>query len=943
MHSAGGFPVAGGAGAGLPTPGGPGLPSGAGGAGLPQNPAGGLPSPGGPGFPAMSHAGLPVVGAAGLPSPGGPGLPSPFVGTEAPGFGGESPLMAEPGPRSGEFVGGEIDLDGKPGIGPEAAPIVRKQRRIEAEEAPQKRSNTGLKIAGAGIVLVALVGGAGTFVESIGPFGWNYVSDKLNKGKNEAALQSLRKEAQESLDVDTLTSGSAAVEAGKKAQAARERHNDTTAYTAFLHYMKSIRFGQVAANDQAAKVFLDKTDRKSASASELLAVAAEDVLAGQLARAKQSVDKVLAKDKGDVDAAVLAGEIDLRAKEFDKAVTEFEAAVNIRKSARTLYGLARAQVAASKSAEAAATAKAILELSKNHVGARIILARIAMAQGHESEALDLLTQITKDAAVKVGASQTELMDCYVLIGNVQLAASRISLAQEAFDEALKIDPQSVDALVGRGELFYRSGRFTGAEAAFDSALKSNGDNAHAKIGMAKTWFALEKFKEAKDYLAKLQTALPQDPRVDYWLARVSEALGQRKDAEAFYNAAIEKAKSSEDAVPAYVGVASLLAKIGRPDDAAKKLSEAAAKFPDSPELARARGDVALQSGNLSEAASQYEEALKKAPNDLATRFALAVALRRMRRFPEALATLDKVQAIDPEYPGLALERGLYFEETGKPDEALRMYQQALQKAPNDVDLKLRIGSTQVIAGAAKQAEPLLKEVLRDRQNSAEANHFLGRAMLLTSSNLNEAIRLLKRAVEIDGNRAEYHLYLGWAAITTAQYGLAKDELAKAIELDPTLGDAYWQRGVLLSRQGACNDAIKDLETALEKRKSRFEAYATLGYCYGQLNNNSKAEESYRKAIAGNPDVAEWHNAVAVILANKNDSKAIEEFEKAIELTQNVDPKPGWYAKAHYWLGKLYESTAKDKAASHCKEYLRLALPGDAYRSECEPIAAAGAK
>ena len=69
--------------------------------------------------------------------------------------------------------------------------------------------------------------------------------------------------------------------------------------------------------------------------------------------------------------------------------------------------------------------------------------------------------------------------------------------------------------------------------------------------------------------------------------------------------------------------------------------------------------------------------------------------------------------------------------------------------------------------------------------------------------------------------------LGWAANETSQPMKAAPALNKALELDHELGDAYWQRGVLLHAQGANVDALRDLQTALEKRPSRYEAWATI--------------------------------------------------------------------------------------------------------------------
>ena len=120
------------------------------------------------------------------------------------------------------------------------------------------------------------------------------------------------------------------------------------------------------------------------------------------------------------------------------------------------------------------------------------------------------------------------------------------------------------------------------------------------------------------------------------------------------------------------------------------------------------------------------------------------------------------------------------------------------------------------------------------------NHYLGRALLLKGTNLAEALRYLKRAVDIDANRAEYHLYVGWGANEAGQPAVAQDELAKALELDKGLADAYWQMGVMQRKQGAVVDAVKNLQKALELRPSRFEAYATLAECFEDENRTGEA-------------------------------------------------------------------------------------------------------
>ncbi|MGK3974515.1 tetratricopeptide repeat protein [Sorangium sp. So ce118] len=399
-------------------------------------------------------------------------------------------------------------------------------------------------------------------------------------------------------------------------------------------------------------------------------------------------------------------------------------------------------------------------------------------------------------------------------------------------------------------------------------------------------------------------------------------------------------KSTEnrpEVVDAYVALASLLSSLGRNEAAAAKLSEATAKFPDLPALHKAKAEVALQTGRYEEARQELEMALAK-EDDLGSQFKLGVAYRRLRRFDDAARIFDKVTAADKDYPGLALERGLLFEETGQSERALEMYADALRKAPNDIDLKLRVGSTQVMAGHASQAEPILREVIQNRPNMAEANHFLGRALLGRGTNMAEALRFLERASEIDPNRAEYHLYVGWGANETGQTARAEVALKRALELDAELGDAYWQRGVLLQKQGASRDALADLQIALEKRPSRYEAYATMALCYQDQGNWAAAEEAWRKAIAGNDKVPEWHYRLGKIYATRgNRAGTASEMEQAVTLGEAPErSRPPWLFDAHFLLAEALRATNdREKAIRHYERFLETAPTDNAYRRDAE--------
>jgi tetratricopeptide (TPR) repeat protein len=630
--------------------------------------------------------------------------------------------------------------------------------------------------------------------------------------------------------------------------------------------------------------------------------------------------------------AVLAGEVELVAKEPQKALDDFTRAASLDGgAARSAFGIARAHAALGNDEAAVLQARKVLELSPRHVGARLLIARSLWGKPRDEEgATSFLKEVAAPGPAREAASPAELVEALTAMARVHVARSRMTQAEAALDAALKIDPKAGSALAGMGEVLYRQGRFTDALARFEAGIQADPEGSAAKIGAAKTKIALERLQEAKEQLKKLRDARPNDFEAVYWLGRAEEALGDKVAAEQIYGDAIGVGGAKPETVEAYVALSQLMASQGRPVDAQAKLEDARKALPPSAAIFRAIGDVDLWAGRYEEARQEYQSALKSDPDDLAARFKLGGTFRRMSRFDDAQAEFEKVAAMDKEYPGLSLERGLLYEASNRTKEALDFYQLALAKAPDDPDLMLRVGSAEVVSGQANQAEEILRKVVSKRPNSAEVNHYLGRALLLKGTNLAEALRYLKRAVDIDANRAEYHLYVGWAANEAGQPAVAQDELSKALELDKGLADAYWQLGVMQRKQGAVIDALRNLQKALELRPSRFEAYAALAECFEDQNRIADAIGAWRKAIASDGSRPEWRYRLGKLLGRGGET----ELRQAVTLCESTETHPGWLAQAYFELAEIERGSGKrPDAIQHYKRFLVLAKVDSPYRDE----------
>jgi predicted Zn finger-like uncharacterized protein len=801
--------------------------------------------------------------------------------------------------------------------------------RAAGEVLPPRRKSRVQLYAG---LFVVFVGGAAlALVPTVGPFGAYVVIDHLKAGDYAQLVASTVSIVRADLATDTYPAAKQALAAVETARASAKRVRELPAYAAFAAYSEELRFGSDSEVHARASVLLSELVEHEATPYVAMARCSQAAVEGQIARAKQLFDGLPAAPN-DPDQAILRGEIALRAGDPKAAAAVWEQAVAAQKTARSAYGLARASYAAGNQVAAAAAAHDALTLNPNHVGARILLARISGAtRSGEAEALRLLGSVAKDASL---ASPDEIVSAQTLLGDIHLARSRMSQAEAAYSEALRINPKAARALNGLGDALYRAGRYSEAQARFEASTQADPDDLSAKIGVAKSKLALERVEDANVMLKKLRDTYPQAVPVAYWYGRALEAAGNRTQAEAVYKDALKAASDDPQTVDVYIALALLQSQQGRNDEAQKTLADARAKLPDQPAIHKALGDVALSQGRYPEATQEFRQAVAMDSEDLGAKFKLGVALRRDSKFDDAGKSFDEVGAVDKDYPGLALERGLLYETSGRTEEALKEYEGALAKAPKDPDLMLRVGCGKVSAGRPKDAEELLRKVLADRPNSAETNHCLGRALLIEGTRLAEALRLLERAVELDANRAEYQLYAGWAANEAGNVPKAEHALAEALRLDQGLADAYWQRGVLRQRQGAAKDAIADLTKALELRPSRYEAHAALADAYYDLGKEQQALGEWQLAIQAQPDNGTWHFRYGKLLsANHQLDAARDQLNKALELTANDDPAPRWAWEAHNLLA--HAIGLKPEAIKHWEEFLRLGPRDSPYRAEAK--------
>ncbi len=262
--------------------------------------------------------------------------------------------------------------------------------------------------------------------------------------------------------------------------------------------------------------------------------------------------------------------------------------------------------------------------------------------------------------------------------------------------------------------------------------------------------------------------------------------------------------------------------------------------------------------------------LALAPNNTLTTFTLADIYERLKQEEAAIDLYDSVPESNPLRVNADVQASLLLETLGKTKEASEHLQAVVDAHPKDADALTALANLQrsrklftesaatysrAIAldqkpeknqwllyyyrGIANErgknwpgAERDLKKALELNPDQPLVLNYLGYSWVDQGVNLDEAFRMLRRAVDLKGRDGYIVDSLGWAYYRLGRYDEAVNELEKAIDLKPSdpvindhLGDAYWRIGRKLEALFQWNHARdlnpepEDLPRILDKIKN----------------------------------------------------------------------------------------------------------------------------
>jgi tetratricopeptide (TPR) repeat protein len=225
------------------------------------------------------------------------------------------------------------------------------------------------------------------------------------------------------------------------------------------------------------------------------------------------------------------------------------------------------------------------------------------------------------------------------------------------------------------------------------------------------------------------------------------------------------------------------------------------------------------------------------PSSDLTAVTLASLFEQLKQSDQVIAAYQLVPTSSPLKMGADIQIALELDSVGKNDEATRRLTEIVAARPHDVEAlsalaELQRSAKKYVEAAATYDQAIAAVGIPQRDNwtlfyfrgicyerskqwpKAEADfkkalelnpdqplvlNYLGYSWVDQGLNLEEAFKMLRRAVELRPNDGYVVDSLGWAHFKLGQYAEAAETLEKAINLKPAdpvlndhLGDAYWR-------------------------------------------------------------------------------------------------------------------------------------------------------
>ncbi len=475
-------------------------------------------------------------------------------------------------------------------------------------------------------------------------------------------------------------------------------------------YLKS---GQdIKAREQYASLVKDYGE-KPAGLEAKVKLAELDLIAGKQAEAERQVEEVLKENPRSSDGLILSGRMALARKNGKEAVQTFQTVLRDQPEiAKVHVLLGQAYLVTGGNSLAKESFERAMTLHPGQIDARRSLAALESQSGRHQQARARLDDLLKQRPDDVAALE--------LLFNLDLVTKNWLEAEHKLNRLRAVSKDSVVAFMAEGRLRQAQGQLDKASAAYESATALLPNDPEPLLSLVKLDVVQRHADRARTRLDAVIATRPDHLFAHGLLGEVLALTGYPQEADAQFR---EASRVNPKWTTPWLDWGGLWLAQNQPDRAIQVIQAGLKANPDSEELHMLLASAYSTQGQIDNAITAYDGAMRLNPHNMLAANNLAVLLVDYKRDPQNLQKafeLSRNFEKDVPHPLFLDTLGWVRFKMGQQEEAVRLMKDAVAKSPEVPMLNYHLGMAFYQSGNTAEARAYLSKALK----SAEA--FQGR-------------------------------------------------------------------------------------------------------------------------------------------------------------------------------------------------------------------------
>ena len=333
---------------------------------------------------------------------------------------------------------------------------------------------------------------------------------------------------------------------------------------------------------------------------------------------------------------------------------------------------------------------------------------------------------------------------------------------------------------------------------------------------------------------------------------------------------------------------------------------AAAQQSDTAEVLR-RALAAQQRRDFVEAIKDFRLVLEKRPDLTEVRLHLAAALTEMGRLDEAISVLEPASG----KPGVRRNLAIAYYRLNNLPAAIRELERLDAAESADPQIQRVLVDCYLRAGTPAKALRLIEPLAKSHPTDAALQYQLGVARIRSGAPA-DSLEPLELAGK-RGRMADAYLLAGATALELGQMQRARDDLEKAVAIDPKIPGVWTWTGMARDRVSDEEGAKQAYRNALELDPRDFEANLHLGAILYRERNMAAAKPLLDRALSLQPKSSLALYALALVRA------AMNEIDQAVQDLERVTVSEPEWLEPHVKLASLYFRVHREPEARREQE------------------------